>query len=428
MIDRTQAPPYILPESLNIPSAIESRTADGIRLWSIAAGTQSLVRLSLVFGAGTRYQSRPFVASATLNMLSEGTAAHSAAEIAEILDFYGIYYDAAIDRDYAIITVSCLSRFLERTLGLLEEIILRPAFSAGELSIYSTKQKQRLIIDREKPSFRARELFASALFGSEHPYGKSSAADEYDSLTADDLRTFHAAFMTADNMFAVASGLVGEAEQRQIEALLAKIKQGAAAPLEPPLPTPHSTSLVREHRPGALQSSIRIGKLLFTKEHPDFNAMQVLTTVLGGYFGSRLVTNLREDKGYTYGIYSALVNMQHLGYIAIASDVTAEATDSAIAEIFAEIERLRTELIPEQELAMVRNIIVGEMMRILDGPFGIADVTIENVQCDMTNEALVRFFEELRTITPDRLLELARVWLDPATFTTVVVGAAPDNE
>ena len=194
-------------------------------------------------------------------------------------------------------------------------------------------------------------------------------------------------------------------------------------PADPGVPPTHSTPLLREKRDGALQSSIRIGKVLFPKGHPDFNGMQVAATILGGYFGSRLVKNLREEKGYTYGIYSAMLNMQHTGYFAVASDVTASATDDAVAEILREVERLRTEPVPAAELEMVRNIIIGEMMRILDGPFGIADVTIENVQCGATNEAVSAFFDEVRSITPERIRSLAEQWLDPATFTTVIVGA-----
>ena len=115
--------------------------------------------------------------------------------------------------------------------------------------------------------------------------------------------------------------------------------------------------------------------------------------------------------------------MQHSGYFAVATDVTAEATDEAVAEILREVERLRSEPVPPAELDMVRNIIAGEMMRILDGPFGIADVTIENTQCGMTNEALTAFFDEVRSISPERVQSLAARWLDPQSFTTVIVGA-----
>lgn len=422
MLDRTIRPSFELPARLRVPAARRSTLKNGIRLWTIDAGTQPLVRLSLVFGAGTRYQPTAFAASAALNLMSEGTAHYSAARIAEMFDFYGIYYDTSIDRDYSVVTVSCLGRFLDKALELLGEILFEPLFPERELEIYASKRKQQLTIEREKPSYQARELFSEGLFGKEHPYGRVSPAAEYDNLTVQLLRSFYEAYYASGNLFAVASGQIGPSTVDALAAFLSRFGTASAAP-DPGVPPTHSTTLIREKRDGALQSSIRIGKVLFPKGHPDFNGLQVAATVLGGYFGSRLVKNLREDKGYTYGIYSAMLNMQHSGYFAVASDVTASATDEAVAEILKEVERLRTEPVPAAELDMVRNIIVGEMMRILDGPFGIADVTIENVQCGMTNEALSTFFDEVRTITPQRIRELAQHWLDPATFTTVIVGA-----
>lgn len=423
-LDRTVQPAFELPDRLRIPEARRIDLSNGVRLWTIDAGTQPLVRLSLVFGAGTRYQSTAFAASAALNLMSEGTARYTAAEVAELFDFYGIYYDTSIDRDYAVITVSCLSRFLDRTLDLLGEILFEPLFPERELEIYASKRKQQLLIEREKPAYQARELFSRGLFGVDHPYGRVAAAAEYDNLTTDDLRRFYEAhYRSAGNLFAVASGRIGAETERALVDFLARFDASVPAPVDPGVPAVVSTPLIREKRDGALQSSIRIGRVLFPKEHPDFNGLQVAATVLGGYFGSRLVQNLREDKGYTYGIYSAMLNMQHSGYFAVATDVQAEATDDAVAEIVREVERLRREPIPTAELDMVRNIIVGEMMRILDGPFGIADVTIENTQCGTTNQALSDFFDEVRSITPERIRSLAERWLDPAAFTTIIVGA-----
>lgn len=422
MLDRTIQPPFILPDRLDIPAAEQTTLSNGIRFWTIDAGTQPLVRLSLVFGAGTRYQSAPFVASAMLNLMSEGTARYTAAQIAEMFDFYGIYYDTSIDRDYAVVTVSCLGRFLPKTLELLSEILFAPQFPEHEVEIYAAKRKQQLTIEREKPSYQARELFSEGLFGKEHPYGRVSPAADYDGLNTRMLRSFYETHYTASNLFAVASGRITTEAKAAMEGFLNRFD--AAEPIQDSgIPATCSTTMIREKRAGALQSSIRIGKVLFPKGHPDFNGLQVAATVLGGYFGSRLVKNLREDKGYTYGIYSAMLNMQYSGYFAVASDVTAAATDDAVAEILKEVERLRTEQVPVTELDMVRNIIVGEMMRILDGPFGIADVTMENVQCGMTNEAVSAFFDEVRTITPERIQELAARWLDPASFITVIVGA-----
>ena len=151
--------------------------------------------------------------------------------------------------------------------------------------------------------------------------------------------------------------------------------------------------------------------------------MQVVATLLGGYFGSRLMQNLRERNGFTYGVVAAMVNFEQAGYFAVATQVGSEVTAEALGQIYAEIERLRSEPVSEEELALVRNIMVGEMLRILDGPFGIADVTIENLLCGEDNEVIERNIRRIRAITPAEVQRLARQYLAHEDLVTVVVGA-----
>lgn len=424
MPDRTQPPKTGLPQSIALPTTQTTTLNNGIKLMSLKAGTQNVLRLSIVFRAGTRYQSAPFVASAMLNMLSEGSRGFSSSAIADHLDFYGIYYDTNIDRDYSMITISCLNKFLGETLTLLEDMVTNPLFDENELRIYATKRKQNIRIEREKPSFIAREEFSKALFGESHPYGVASDEALYDSLTRSDLLDHYSKYYSADNCFAVCSGMIEEDELERIKAFLNTIPRREVHSHEG-FALPISIPEVIVERSGALQSSIRMGKVLFTKSHPDFSAMQILSTVLGGYFGSRLVSNLREDKGYTYGIYSAMVTLEKEGYFAIATDVAAEHTAQAVEQIKFEIERLRSELIPTEELDMVRNTIIGELMRLIDGPFGIADITIESEQCGMDNGMVNDFLDQVKSVTPERLLDMAIEYLDPATLTTVIVGKKP---
>ena len=150
--------------------------------------------------------------------------------------------------------------------------------------------------------------------------------------------------------------------------------------------------------------------------------MQVLSTLLGGYFGSRLMQNLRERNGYTYGVFSAMVNFQQTGYLAIATQVGQEVTEDALMQIANEIDRLRQEPVEEQELALVKNIMAGEMMRILDGPFGIADVTTENILCGFDNSQIGRNLELIRNTTPEEILSLAQRYLEPEKLVKVVAG------
>ena len=167
---------------------------------------------------------------------------------------------------------------------------------------------------------------------------------------------------------------------------------------------------------------MRVGRLLFPRTHPDFVGMQVVAAILGGYFGSRLMQNLREEHGYTYGVMAAMVNFEQEGYLAIATQVAREKREEAIREIYFEIERLRHELISEEELQMVKNVMIGEILRILDGPFGIADVTIENIMCGMDNSATEQSVQRIFSITPEEIKHLAEKYLKRDDLVVVVAG------
>ena len=225
---------------------------------------------------------------------------------------------------------------------------------------------------------------------------------------------------TGGNAIAVCSGHVGEEELKAIVELAEQLPEGSAPEFR--FPEPESRPFVHIERPEALQSSLRIGRLLFPRNHPDFTGMQVVATVLGGYFGSRLMRNLREQHGYTYGVMASAVNFDRAGYLAIATQVGAEVTRPALDEIFREIDRLRREPVGEEELTLTKRILTGEMMRILDGPFGIADVAIENILSHEGEGAVNRQLQEIRTITPERIQSLARQYLDPERLVTAVVG------
>lgn len=407
--------------TIEIADARKLTLRNGMELYLLHSDDFEILRLSVVFRAGSSTQQIPFSASATANLLAEGSEQMSAREISERLDYHGSYFDVNIDRDYSYISFAMLSKFVQPTLDVAAEILLRPTFPEEEVKTYCAKRKQRLSIDRTKVDVRAREAFARAMFGEEHPYGHCFDESLYDTLSRETLVEFYRRHYTADNGFAVCSGRIGDEELRAITALLEQLPASGDHPA-PHFPTPVQQPEVRIEHPGAVQSAIRIGRLLFGREHPDFLGMQVVAAALGGYFGSRLMQNLREEHGYTYGVISAMVNFEHTGYLAIATQVGSEVTEAALAAIYEEIERLRREPMPEEELQLVKNILTGEMMRILDGPFGIADVTIENILCGRTNRVITDNVARIRAITPAEVQRLAAQYLTREELITVVVG------
>lgn len=414
-------PPLVIPTQIAVPAARLHTASNGAKIYAINCPEYEVVRISFVFHAGTTTQRHPFTASATANMMAEGTELFTSQQIAESLDYHGSYFDINIDRDYAYITFCCLSKFFAQTAEVIEQVILHPTFPESEVVTYRTKRKQQLSIERRKVETLARENFAHAMFGASHPYGISYNEAEYDTLSSEILREHYNRCYTAERCMVVCSGSISNDVLSRATHIAEQLRTSTLAETlsMPPFETTHS---VRLQHPGAVQSSIRMGRLLFPRTHEDFIPMQVLSTVLGGYFGSRLMQNLREHNGFTYGVFSAMVNFQQAGYLAIATQVGAEVTEQALQEINNEIELLRTQPVAEEELQLVKNIMAGEMMRILDGPFGIADVTTENILCGFDNSHIQHNLERIRQTTPEEILSLAQRYLAPEDLVTVVVG------
>lgn len=413
-------PDIVIPSSVDMPRTEKSVTTNGVPIYTLRSNDFEVVRLTFVFRAGTSMQHKPFTASATANMLGEGSQTMSAQQIADKLDFYGSYFDVNIDRDYSYISFCTLKKFFPETAEVASEIILHPTFPEKELGVYCSKRKQSLTIERKKIDMQSRELFSEALFGKSHPYGISSNEALYDELTRKDIVALYRELYTADNAFIVCSGNIDDKVLNTITHIAEALPKGECR--EVVFPQAVTTHAMCRNIDTALQSSIRIGRLLFKRTHPDFVGMQVVAAVLGGYFGSRLMQNLREEHGYTYGVMAAMVNFDKEGYLAIATQVAREHRDDALREIYSEIERLRTELMSEDELQMVKNVMIGEILRILDGPFGIADVSIENIMCGQDNAATEQSVAQIFAITPEEVRALAERYLAKEDLVEVVVG------
>lgn len=292
-------------------------------------------------------QHAPFAASATANMLSEGSRDMTARQIAERLDFHGSYFEVNVDRDYVYISFSSLSKFFGPTLEVAEQILLQPLFPEDELRAYCEKRKQTLTIERRKVDTVVREIFA------EGSLRRQTSLRHL--LSRERLRHAHACrpgITLPPTLYGrKLSGRMqrphrggGVARHRRPGRKTPRADRSATADF----PAPRSEAYRFVERPDAVQSSLRVGRLLFTRTHPDFVGMQVVATVLGGYFGSRLMQNLRGEHGYTYGVGAAMVNFEREGYLGIAAQVGAEVTAPALREIYNEIERLRRGRCPKR--------------------------------------------------------------------------------
>jgi len=423
VLDRNKSPQINQIKKIDILRASETKLKNGIPVYHLNAGTQDLVKIELLFPAGMWHQPSPLVGSGASTMLNEGTSKRSAKEIAEMVDYYGAFLHTEITHDFATVGVHSLNKHLPSVLSIIEEIISDSVFPQNEWDVYIKNKQQAFIVNNKKVSFVSRKKFAELLFGNEHPYGHNVIEEDFDKLKREDAYNFYKQNYSAKDAIIVASGNVTDATLQLIE----KHFGGIASPLTPPFleergKRSEAGGQYLIEKKDALQSAIRIGKMLFTKPHTDYPAMQVVNTIFGGYFGSRLMANIREDKGYTYGIGSAIVSFSHAGYFTISTEVGTEVTKDAIKEIYFELNKLQTEKVSESELSLVRNYMLGTFLRSIDGPFALADRFKGIHFSGLSYDYYDRYIETIRTITPEQILELANKYLKKEEMIELVVG------
>jgi zinc protease len=421
--DRKHAPLIQAMDSFKVADPEKVVLDNGIPLYIVNKGTQDLVRISLVFGAGAWYEDEPFTAQATNLMLREGTKNLLSKEIEEKLDFFGAYLETSVESDNSYISLYALNKHVNELLPLLNEIISLPNFPEKEFEVMIGRQKQYLSVNEQKVNYLARTRFAALIYGSEHPYGTYRKKEHLENANTDVLKTFHHSNYTPQNCRIVVAGKVTNELIKLLNLTMGNSHwKNKAKPVKMYNSFSDSEKQHFIQKKDALQSAIRIGKQLFNRKHSDFLGMQVLNTVLGGYFGSRLMTNLREDKGYTYGIGSALISLQHSGSFFITGEVGADFAKRASTEIYSEIDRLRNDLIPNGELNLVRSYMLGKFLRSVDGAFAMADMFMSVMETGLDMSFYERYTDIIRSITATELRNLAQHYLDPATFHELIVG------
>lgn len=395
---------------------------NGVKVFKINAGGQDIVRIEFIFENVNWDDSKPLQAFATNSMLVEGTSGLNSAQIAEKIDFYGAFLQTDYNYDQSVVTLYTLNKHLAATLPIVREVITDPVFPQRELDTFIRNQKQKLNVNLEKNDFISRRLFNKALFGNSI-YGYTINADDYDKLNREQLPEYFKAAYAPANCTIIISGKVTDDTVDLLNRYFGKDWKNSKPVLKNKFR--FTTGPGGNHylsKEDALQSAIRIGQVSVNRTHPDFPALQVLNTVLGGYFGSRLMANIREDKGFTYGIGSALVSLQNTGYFFIASEVGADVCRQAMEEIKKEVELLRKELIPEEELNLVKNYMLGSMLGGLENAFSHAD-KFRNIYFSGLDYNYYNYYTDtVKAIDSKRLIELANIYLDFDAMEKVVVG------
>jgi predicted Zn-dependent peptidase len=396
---------------------------NGVQVYVFNNPQQDLVKINLVFDAGTVKSSKPWVANTVNSMLTEVTKNYSASELAEKIDFYGSYFETNTSRDHASVALYSLNKFLENTIPLLSEIITNASFAKNEFDSYIARKKQELEVNLEKVNYIARQRFTSLLFGKNHPYGRYSELADLLSLQRDDLIDFHKKHYAEGEFKIFIAGNFGDAELELLNNYLGNLpNRKMESGIIDWSKTPSKEKEVLISKDGAVQNALRIGFNAPHRDHEDYFGLKILTTIFGGYFGSRLMNNIREDKGYTYGIGAGISSFKKESVFFISTEVKSDVCDDAINEIFKEMDILNKELVSESELFTVKNYLQGTFQRSFDGSFNLLDRYMEFNLNGLDDNYYNNYIEKIKSIDSQELLLLAQKYYKRDSFYLLNVG------
>jgi zinc protease len=423
-INRKIAPKARPVEKIDFLPVSEHKLQNGIPVYLLNAGDQDVVKIDVIFEAGHWNCLNPLLADFTARMLMEGSIHYTSTEIAEKFDYLGTFINFESGKHFASFQLYCLTQHTEQSLEVFQSYIKFPVFPENEFSIHLKNEQQQYTLARQKKEVLALETFYSKIFGENHPYGLFRKQEDFENLTIEQLKQHHLRYYNPANCKIVVSGKL---PSRVVDLLNNSFgnndwKRGQKTDNKKykPIKIEGLKHIVKKE--SAVQASIRLGKPLISKKHPDFQGVSILNVILGGYYGSRLMTNLRGKNALTYGIHSGVVSLLFSGVFSISANVNMDKVDLAIEQIMNEVNVLRSELVSDDELEMVKNYLSGEMLQAFDGALRISEIYAGLLNYGLDFNYYKEYFKTLKTIDAETLRELAIRYLDPESFMQIVVG------
>jgi zinc protease len=419
MLDRTQAPPFQRSSAFDLYQPEKNTLPNGVPLHLIHGGEQDVIKIELIAQAGRWVEDTPGAAYFTAQLLSKGTTRKSSFDIAQIFDRFGAHLEISPGLDFTSISLYALTRNLEPALYLLHELLTEATFPEKELAQLQSIYLQNLKVNNEKTSFLAGKLFRKSLFGANHPYGKELDEKEVTAINREQLKAHSTRFQ--NGLLAFAAGKIDDKSRALLDSVLATLP---AKPAGKPAPAPAQGAEASQHqqKEGSVQASIRMGKKSVLRSHPQYADVLFISHILGGYFGSRLMKNIREEKGLTYGIHASMHALMQDSYLVIGADVNKENVELTLAEIKKELRRLRDEPIDANELDTARNHFIGSLQSELTTAFAHADkiktITLFGLDRSYYNNLIAR----MEQITAADIQRTAAQHFHEKDFLEVAVG------
>ena len=372
-LDRSKAPSFTLPSEFSLPAPQQLPLNGGRTLYFFSTPGIDAVKLEVIGKSGRTLLplTHALVPSFTLQMLQEGTFRTTSQELAEFFDYHAAEVHPYLSYSQEGMSLLSIKKHLLTLLPTFFSLFSEASFPIENLEKRKSQRRLSLKLDQEKSASRASQLFKTSLFGPKHPIGQEITEAHIDAINPELLQEYYRKHLWKEcDVF-----LCGDFAAEELRILITQLNQ---LPLknEPqqlvetaPMPTP----IPNEDRADALQSSIRVGSWSISKTHVDYPALAVFNTLLGGFFGSRLVKNIREDKGHTYGISSSLVEVRGHAYWMVAADVKKAHLKEVLNEIDKEIQQLCTVPVEADELEVLRNYLIGQLFTKFSSPFDLSD-------------------------------------------------------
>lgn len=396
---------------------------NGVPVYAIHAGAQEVIQLELVFYAGNFFETKKGVAASTNFLLRNGTTTRTALEINEAFEYYGAWCNRVCHNETASVTLHSLSKYTQRLLPVIKDMVTNSIFPQTELDIFKQNSLQRLAVNLQKAEFVAGRLIDSYVYGEDHPYGTYNMPADIEAIQKDELENFYRKYYLDGQLAIFISGNLPANWQDMLNENFGKLT--VSKPIFKQADKKLSPALEKKYRiqndAKAVQGAIRLAAPFPNRHHPDFKKVMVLNNLFGGFFGSRLMSNIREDKGYTYGIYSYIENHTQETAWLVSTEAGKDVCEATIEEVYKEMEKLRNEPIESSELALVRNYMIGIILGDLDGPFHIMAKWKNIILNDLNEDYFYESVTAIKTVSIEELQALANKYLQPEKFYEMVV-------
>ena len=424
MIDRITAPVII--EAVDIDLRLQPvdkvLLRNSVPLYFLKGVADEVVNIEWVFNAGNLYEMKDDVSLAMCNLIKSGTSTMNAFELTGKIEYYGAFFNASFGHEVVTFTLSCLSRHLNNLLPIIREIVTDSSFKEEEVEIYKQNSLQRLVVNQHKCDYVANNLIQEMVFGPSHPYARSQSENSIKSLNRNDILSFFKEYVATGFCRIFAAGKLPADFVEKMDLLFGDLHFKADVKVPSILVNPASERQIsRIIDENGVQGAVRLGRSFPGYNHPDYNKIIVLNTLFGGYFGSRLMNNIREDKGYTYGISSYVQSFRDTGAWFISTEAGREVCGPTVVEVYKEMEDLCNEAVSSEELSLVKNYILGIYLTQIDGPFKIMDRWKSLILKGFSDDFFYESINNIKHITSEEIQLLAQKYFVADDFKEVVV-------